>query len=182
MFGWLIRRRLAAFERDFQYDASYVRDILDVDEKAAMLFGRVQAMGHYRKDVPLEAYYAAGICGLMTEDCGPCTQLSVMMAEREGVKPAVLRAIVERDTRAMSDDTALGFRFAQAVLAHDAEADALREQVVARWGKRALISLSFALTAARIYPTVKYALGHGQSCVRVKVGGTTVPVAHPQVA
>jgi hypothetical protein len=43
---------------------------------------------------------------------------------------------------------------------------------VKRWGQRALVSLAFAITAARIDPTVKYALGHGKACMRVVVGGT----------
>jgi len=36
-------------------------------------------------------------------------------------------------------------------------------------------------TAARIYPTVKYALGHGKACMRVVVGGTPVMFDHGRV-
>ena len=50
-----------------------------------------------------------------------------------------------------------------------------------RWGRRALVSVAFAITAARIYPTVKYALGHGKACTRVVVGGTPVTFDHDQV-
>jgi hypothetical protein len=38
------------------------------------------------------------------------------------------------------------------------------------------VSLAFALTSARFYPTLKYALGYGQTCTRVSVGGAPVPV------
>lgn len=182
MFGWLIRRRIAAFERDFGYDMSYVRDILKIDERAVMLFARVEGLAKYRKGVPRDAWYAAKLSGAVAEDCGPCTQLVTTMAEREGVPPAVLRAILERNPEAMPEDVALAFRFAEAVLAHAPEADALRAQVTARWGIQGLLSLAFAVTAARLFPTLKYALGHGRSCVRVTVGGTPVAVAHPQVA
>jgi len=41
--------------------------------------------------------------------------------------------------------------------------------------------LAFAITAARIYPTVKYALGHGQACMRVVVDGKPVMFDHGQV-
>jgi hypothetical protein len=34
----------------------------------------------------------------------------------------------------------IGFRFAQALLRHDPSADSLREEIVARWGRRALVS------------------------------------------
>jgi len=176
MLKWLLRRKLDAFERDFDYDASYVRDILAADPGAALRFGRVQALGQYCRDLPRAAWYAAGIVSTMAEDCGPCTQLGVTMAEREGIPAATLRAIVARDDAAMPPDVALAFRFAQAVLAHDPAADDLRAQILERWSPRALVSLAFAITAARIYPTMKYAIGHGRACMRVSVGGATVLV------
>jgi hypothetical protein len=76
----------------------------------------------------------------------------------------------------------LAWKFTRATLAHDAAADEYREAIVKRWGRRALVSLAFAITAGRIYPTVKYALGHGKACVRVVVGGTPVMFDHGRVA
>jgi hypothetical protein len=66
--------------------------------------------------------------------------------------------------------------FARATLARSEAADPLREQILRRFGERGLVSLAFALTAARIFPTLKYALGHGQSCQRVQVQGELVSV------
>ena len=34
----------------------------------------------------------------------------------------------------------------------------------------------------RVYPTVKYALGHGKACVRVVVGGTPVTFDHGRIS
>jgi hypothetical protein len=106
----------------------------------------------------------------------------VTMAEREGVAPATIKAILAGDERAMTPDAALGFRFAQAVLRHDPAADALREKIVARWGRRALVSLAFGITAARMYPTLKYALGYGRACTRVTVAGDSTAVTRRQAA
>jgi hypothetical protein len=128
-------------------------------------------MSQYRRDVPLAVYYAAKIAGTMAEDCGPCTQLVIDMAERAGVDPITLRAVVSREISAVPDDVALAFRFSDATLQRSAEADVLREEVLRRRGKRGLISLAFALISARIFPTLKYALGHGRACMRVTVGG-----------
>lgn len=93
------------------------------------------------------------------------------MAEREGVAPDVLRAILEGDTAGMGADALLGYRFARATLAHDPDADALRDQVIARWGRKAVVTLALGIASARVYPTLKYAMGHGKTCVRVRVGG-----------
>ena len=176
MLTWLIKRRIDAFERDYGYDTSYLRDMLDADVKAVMAFWKLQGMSRYRKGVPREAWYAAGLVGTLAEDCGPCTQLVITMAEREGVAADTLRAIVTGDTRMMSDEAVLAYRFAKASLAHDAAADELRSEIVRRWGEPALISLAFALASSRVYPTVKYALGHGRACSRVTVAGGPLPV------
>jgi hypothetical protein len=176
MMKWFMRRRIAAFEKAWNYDSSYVRDILDADPRALLAFGKVAGIGEYRKGVPLAAYYAAKIVAVMSEDCGPCTQLVIDMAQKAGVEPAVLRAIVAKDVDAMPDDVALAAGFAEATLRHAPEADAKRDAIVDCWGQRGLVSLAFAITAARIFPTVKYALGHGRACMRLTVGGETRPV------
>ena len=176
MLKWLIRRRLDAFDRTFGYDSSYIRELLDADPAAFRRFAKVMGLTSYRKDVPADARYAAGIVAAAAEDCGPCTQLGVTMAEREGIRPDILRAILEGDEPAMPPDVALAYRFARATIAHDPEADGLREEILRKWGRRGLISLAFAITASRLFPTVKYALGHGRACQRVKVGGELVGV------
>lgn len=181
MIRWLLRRAITRFEREWKYDAGYLRDILDASPRAAWLFSRAAALGQFRRGVPLEPWYAAGITAVRHEDCGPCTQLGVAMAERAGVSPAVLRAVLADDAEGMPADVALAWRFTRATLAHDAAADEYREAIVKRWGRIGLVSLAFTITAARIYPTVKYALGHGKACMRVVVGGTPVILNHGQV-
>jgi hypothetical protein len=176
MLRWFLRRWIDKFERIWNYDARYLRDVLDADPRAMLLFSKVAGLGTYRRDVPLAAFCAAGLVGTMAEDCGPCTQLGIDMAQREGVDPAILRAIVARDLAAMPFEVALAFRFAEASLAHAPEADDLRDEVVRRFGKRGLVSLAFALTASRLYPTLKYAMGHGRACTRLTVGGQPQPV------
>jgi len=176
MLKWFLRRQIAAFERTWNYDASYIREMIDADPRAVMAFGKVQGLSRYRKDVPLAAWCAAGLVAVMAEDCGPCTQLGIDMAQREGVDAAVLRAIVARDYAAMPAEVALAVRFTEATLRHAPAADELREEVLRSWGRRGLISLAFAMLSARMYPTLKYALGHGHACTRLVIGGETRPV------
>jgi hypothetical protein len=176
MLKWLIRRRIAAFERDYDYDSSYVYDMLDVSARALFAFNRIMPMSQYRHDAPKEAWFAAKIATVMNEDCGPCTQLAVTMAERAGVDADLIRAILNRDSSGMTAEAALGFRFTMATLAHDMAADEYREEIERRWGKHGLLSLAFVIASTRVFPTVKYALGHGKACQRVTVGGAATPV------
>src|SRR5262245_43118007 len=178
MIRWALRKVVGRFERNWNYDAGYMREMIDVSPRAAWLFSRVTALGQFRRDLPVEAAFAAGITAVRHEDCGPCTQLAVTMAERAGVDPAVLRAVLEDDPGSMSPDAALAWRFTRAALAHDPAADDYREVIVERWGRRAVVSLALAITAARIDPPATYALGHGKACSRVVVGGTPVRFDH----
>lgn len=177
MLRWILRNRLAAFERTYGYDVSYAREILDADVRAFLAYARLSGLSGYRKDVPKPAYWAAKVVAAAREDCGPCTQLVVTMALRDGVAPGVLAAALAGDDAALPEDARLGVAFARAALAHAPAADDLRDAIVARWGRRGLVSLAFALAASRVFPTLKYALGHGQACQRVLVGGQPVEIA-----
>lgn len=175
MLRAILRRRLRAFEKQWGYDAAYMRDLIDASPWTFIRFGFVTALGQ-TKGAPGEAMAAAGIVGTLSEDCGPCTQISVDMATAQGVKPDVIRAILVGDRFAMGEAAALGYSFARAVLDRDLEgADAARDEITRRWGKRAVVALSLALTAARMYPNLKYGLGHGRSCTRVIVAGVSSP-------
>jgi len=176
MVRWLLRRVTEAFERKWNYDAGYLKEIIEISPRAAWMFARATGLNRYRHGVPAAALFAAGITAVRAEDCGPCTQLMATMAERQGVSPDVLRAVLTDDAAAMPEEVALAWRFTRATLAHDPAADGYRREIVARWGPKAVVTLAFMITTARMYPTVKYAMGHGQVCSRVVVGGTPVAI------
>ena len=176
MIRWFFNRQLSAFENRWGYDASYAREVLEVDPMALVAFMMVSGVMGNRKGVPQAARFAVGLVGVIAEDCGPCSQLGVDMAIAAGVDPKVMRAVAQRDYAAMPEDVVLAVRFAEASLAHSPQADEPREEIVRRWGKRGLVSLAMALTAARMYPTVKYALGHGRACMRLNFAGETATV------
>ena len=175
MLKFFLRRQIDGFEKQWGYDAGYMRDLLEADPWGLFMFSFVARLGH-RAGVPAEARAAAGIVGTLVEDCGPCTQISVDIASAGGVKPEVLRAILAGDEGAMGEAAALGYRFAKASLAKDMEtADPLRDEIIMRWEKKGLTAIALALTTARMYPTLKYALGYGHACSRVTVAGEAAP-------
>jgi hypothetical protein len=179
MIRALLSHLLSSFERTWNYDASYLREVLEVSPWALVRFMLVGSLGHGRR-APAQALAAAGIVGSLTEDCGPCTQIGVDMAAKAGVPPDVLRAILAGDGAAMGRDARLGYDFAGAVLDRDlVRADALRAEILGLWGKGALVDIAFALTTSRMYPTLKYALGHGRACSRVTIAGEPASFRRP---
>lgn len=178
MLRALLKGQIDKMERTWGYDAAYMRDLLAASPISFVKFGFVSQMVD-RRAAPATALAAAGIAGTLAEDCGPCTQISVDMAAAGGVKPAILRAILVGDEAAMGEAASLAWRFAGASLARNMEAaDPLRDEILRRWGEKGLVAIGLALTTARMYPTLKYALGHGRACSRVTVAGEVAPVVH----
>ncbi len=182
MLKAILDRQIRALERTFDYDASYMREILSVRPWSLLKFGLVSSVGRGR-GAPPAAMAAAAIVGTLAEDCGPCTQITVDLAARGGVPPEILRAILAGDAAAMGEAAALAWRFCRASLARDLLAcDPLRAEIVRLWGRGALVDIAMALMAARTYPTLKYALGHGQTCSRVTVAGAPAIIDHASMA
>jgi hypothetical protein len=182
MLKSILARGIDRFEQTWGYDASYLRALLRASPRSFLKFGVVTGLVD-RSAAPPEALAAAGIVGTLAEDCGPCVQISVDMAAAGGVKPTVLRAILAEDEAGMGEAAALVWRFARASLARDMEAaDPLREAILHRWGEAGLAAIALQLTTARMYPTLKYALGYGKSCSKVVVAGVAAPVAHAALA
>jgi hypothetical protein len=182
MLKALLHRAVRGFEGQWNYDAGYLHEIINVDPRAAWMFQRATGLGKYRKDAPLDALAAAGITAVKDEDCGPCTQLAVAMAERAGVEPTTLRAVLNQQPAMMPPNVALAWRFTRATLDHDPLADEYRDEIVRLWGPKAVVSLAFAIVAARMYPTVKYAMGHGKACTRIVVDGAPIAFDKPAVS
>jgi hypothetical protein len=178
MLKAMLTRWIDGFERQWGYDASYMRDVIATNPASLVRFA-LGARAADPKAAPPAALFAAGLAGVLAEDCGPCTQLGVDMAMVHGMDPRVVRGVLAGDEAAMGETAGLPFRFARASLARDmAAADPLREEIVRRWGEKGLVAISLSLVASRMYPTLKYALGHGKSCSRVVVEGVATPVAH----
>ena len=184
MLRWLLRRMIAKFERQFNYDAGYARDVIEHAPVGMVWLFLAARIIRKPKALPLDAWIAAGLVGAMEADCGPCTQLGVKMAQQMGVGDEVLRAVIGGDEDAMSEDVRLVTRYARAALRHEIDADGFRDEIVRRWGTNVLVRLAYLITVAGLFPTIKYALGHGQACTRVRVGGRDVVVHRmvPQVA
>ena len=180
MFKAMLKRQTEKFGRHYNYDISYLLKAIEVSPGAVAKLARIQAMSGHREAIPAEPWFAAKLRTVLAEDCGPCTQLAVDMALEAGVDPAHVEYIVQRKLDLLPADTALVIRFTEYVLARDMAADALREQIIGRWGEAAVISLAMAISATRVYPTVKYVLGHGMACSRIQVRRDTISPVHAQ--
>ncbi|HTZ54377.1 MAG TPA: hypothetical protein VMB20_04890 [Candidatus Acidoferrum sp.] len=175
MLKWFAKQWLSKFEREWGYDVGYMRDVLDAGGYAALKpIIALQKVAAYRGDCPRDALFAASLVAGRAGDCGPCLQLGVKMAERAGMAPEQIAAVLTQDRDAMTEDVRLAYDFARAALARDGWDVPAREAVVRRFGKRAMIAMSYGIAVAGFYPAFKYALGAAHACQRIKVGSTEV--------
>jgi len=172
---WM-HKQIAKLEREFGYDAAYLHQVIDASPGAALKFSLFQIMAKHRDSAPKDAWYAAGLAAALAEDCGPCTQLGVDMALRDGIPACDISALLRGDIEQASPDAALGFRYGIAVATNSPDALALSEQVEKRYGKRGQISLAYAVACTRVYPALKRGLGHGAACSRIVVANDTIPI------
>lgn len=176
MLSFFANKALDRFSSRFDYDVTYMRAMLAISPNAFMKFANITKLATHRESAPMEAAYAAKLVGALVEDCGPCTQLVVNMARAERVDATQIEAVLRRDVGAMSPNTALGFRFAEAIAFRLPNEDETRDAVRDAWGDKGVLDLTLALQVGRLFPMIKAGLGYAKECRRVTVGDHPVEV------
>ena len=177
MFRYVVKQMVLRFGKRYDYDVGYMLHMLETTPEVMTAFNALSKLDRYRKRTPVDAHMAAKLRGALNEDCGPCVQLTVDMARESGVASDQIEAVLTGDRAAMSPDTALGYRFASAIMARSSDEEAAREAVRSAYGDAAVIELTLATQVTRLFPMIKAGLGYGQRCGRIDIGGRKVTVA-----
>lgn len=157
------RNSIRAFGRQYDYDVSYLDELMDVSPEAFLAFQGAMGMSQYHKEAPLDLLTIAKLTASRSEDCGPCTLLGVKMAREAGVPEAVIQGAL-RGGRGLSAEQLEVHQYAQAVATNEALDPDLLTRLEERLGKEVIAELALAIVAAKIYPTLKRGLGHASSC------------------
>ena len=178
MNRWLLGKMLEGARRYLgDVNMDYAWHLRDVAPSRLWRFSLIKTVEGPRRITPPGVWHAAGLAAAMVEDCGPCVQIHVNLAQKDKVDARILSALVQKRLDDVPADIALGFRFGDAV-ARGVPATDLREQIRAAWGDRGVAELAFTIATARFYPAVKRGLGYAEACERVIVGGETLPATH----
>lgn len=153
------------FGRRYDYDARYMKELVNLDTAGAMKLAMVSPFLLHRFDAPKELYFAAKLRSVMRADCGPCLQLVTKMAQEAGVGTDTLLPALGKG--AASPEVALALRFADAVIEDAPDLPEVMKEVRARFGEGVQAGLAAAVVAGHFYPLLKRGLGHAQSCAPV---------------
>jgi alkylhydroperoxidase family enzyme len=163
IFSWI-----DSFEKQSGVSADYCRWMANVSPRAFLKFGKLGKLAQYRRALPADASAVAHLVAARSEDCGPCVQIGVNFALRDGVSKEIVRAVLDRQPDRLPPKLADVYRFADSVVS-GGDDDALRERVRGRYGDEALIEMGLAMAVGRTFPVVKRAIGYAKSCSLVKI-------------
>ena len=119
-----------------------------------------------QKVAQVEALHIAKIAGMRAQDCGPCTELSLKIAREAGVAEAVIQGAL-RGGKGLDAEQRDIHDYARAVALNEEMDPELLPRLEVRLGKAALAEIAVNLVGMRLYPTLKRALGHSQSCALI---------------
>ena len=169
MIATLVERTITRQERGFGQSMNYLRDIAGSSLGAFFKYALFIPMSRHRKAASPEIAAVAWIAAMRHEDCGPCLQITVDHALASGVDRKLVRAALAGDRDALGDSLGEVYEYATAVASGDPRANALSDALRERLGRDVLVDLALGIASARVFPTLKRALGHARSCSLVRV-------------
>ncbi len=157
---------LESFENHYKYDASYLHEVLDASPEGFEAFSKFGDMGMFRKILSPEVFFVSKIASAQTEDCGPCTELNVRMAQEAGVGDNIIRCTLSGN--GLSDELEAVRQFSIAVAFNEVKPGQVEEMKDA-YGREGLAELALCIASMRVYPCMKRALGFDQSCAVTRI-------------
>ena len=104
MIKWLLRRGARTFGKTYDYDVSYMLDVINTSTGAGARLSAFPLISQYRG--PKEAtqiWIGAIFASTLEGDCGPCAQLVVDMALGAGAEPTDLKRCFDGDPQQAGD-------------------------------------------------------------------------------
>jgi hypothetical protein len=93
----------------------------------------------------------------------------VTLALKDGVRPEVLRAIVNGKPETLDEELYDVYAFSLAVAENTGDEERYRDTLRERYGEEGLVELALAIAGVRMYPVIKRTLGYAKSCSLVQV-------------
>ena len=157
------RDEIAAFEKAYDYDCSYLYDLLERSPAAYDAFAAARPMTSFHGNLPDDAYYVAAISVMQIEDCGTCLQLNIKMALESGVSRDLLRTLLQTPDE-LPDPLGDIRRHALAVAGGDPVDSECAKRIEQHYGKPAFAELALCVAGVALYPRLTRALLKESEC------------------
>ncbi len=162
------RQQIDDFEKHYDYDSTYMRELLETSPDGYEKFAAFLPLAGHRELLDRDDFWIAKLAGMRSEDCGACLQLNVRMALEAGVDRELVSAAV-RTPAELPEALRDVYDFATAVAANNLSDQALIERIEARFDKGQLLELGLCISTTKIFPTIKRAVGYAKSCRLIEI-------------
>lgn len=163
-----ILNSLNAFDEKYQYDSTYMKDLLDSSPEGFKTFHGFMPMAQFRQEAEPIPYFLSKIVATQSEDCGSCLQLVVRMAQEAGISNEIIEGGLNQG-KGLSSELKDVYDFTIGVAANQALEESLVERMEKKHGKTGISELSLCIASAKVFPTLKRALGYAKSCSLVTI-------------
>jgi len=162
------QKQINDFEGHYKYDCTYMRELLKYSPEGFAKFNAILPLTSHREKLGIEGFWVAKIAAMQVEDCGECLQLNVRMALEEGVAKQIIEAAINAASE-LPENLKDVYYYAKAVAAHAQIETALKDRIKARYDKGMLLELGLCIATAKVFPTIKRALGYTKSCSLIEI-------------
>lgn len=162
------RAEINDFETRYRYDATYLRELLEHSPAAYAKFDHFMALESHREVLDPQTHWVAKLAAMQVEDCGDCLQLNVRMALENNVSRQIIESVLHGG-KGLPDEVRDLYDFAVSVAAHDSAECGLEHRINTRFDKGFLLELGLCIATAKVFPTIKRALGYTKSCSLIEV-------------
>ncbi|WP_299583811.1 hypothetical protein [uncultured Microbulbifer sp.] len=157
-----------AFSQKYRYDMDYLREFLRSSPEGFEKFANFQPLSMHREFLPLEVFWVSKLAAMQVADCGACLQLNVRMALEADVEPHLVRACIQGGSN-LPEPLKDIFDFATALASYKNIDPVLDQRIGTQLDQRQRIELGVSVATASVYPTIKRAMGHTQSCSLIEI-------------
>ncbi len=158
-----LRDQTRQFGERYDYDVTYMQEMLEASPRAFALFRAVPQMAGFHEALPHDVSFVARIAAFSVVDCGPCLELSIKLGREAGVPDDVLHG-ARCDGEGLSPELAEVQSYAAQIAAGASPAPARIATLRTRYGSAGLVELALNIAGALVFPAVKRTLGHARSC------------------
>ena len=162
---------LDGFQSHYDYDTSYMKEMLKENPKAYETFEAFLPMASFVSETPKEVLYVVKLTSMKNEDCGACLQLNVDMAIEAGVDKAIIKEVVFNEGKNLSMTLKEIYDFTLCVGNNQSIDSNLYDKINKTYSKDVMVEIALAIASTKVFPAVKRVLNDFHSCsvIQIKV-------------
>ena len=151
------------FETHYQYDSTYMRDLLNSSQAAYEKFSACMPLVNHHELLSHRDYWIVKLTAMHQEDCGSCVQLLINIAREAAIDSQPINAVIAGPDRLTQEDKQL-YDYVVKVTLNKPSEDVLSGAINNRYTNGQLLEMGIVIATCKLFPTIKRSAGYAKSC------------------